>query len=68
MTTITDPLAKITRAVLPCRSCGKLVYFGFSENGKRTPYEVDLDGNPTRINHFKTCPDPKRWTKRSTKR
>lgn len=63
MTTILDPARRVHTTVLPCRSCKKPIYFSLNEKGKRTPYEVDAEGQPTRINHFLACPDRRRWKK-----
>lgn len=64
MTTVYDAARQVTTPVLACRSCGKPVYFSFTGAGKRAPFDVDSDGNPSRVIHFTTCPDAKRWTKR----
>jgi len=64
VTVVRDPVLGVHTSVLPCRSCNRLVYFSLSEKGRRTPFEVDADGKPTRINHFATCPDAKVWRKK----
>ena len=64
MTTVRDEVRGVYTSVLPCRSCGQAVYFSLSEKGKRTPYEVDEAGFPTRINHFTRCPKARKWTKK----
>ena len=61
---VRDPLRDVLCPVLPCRSCQKPVYFGYSDKGKRTPFELDEAGLPTRTNHFSTCPDRNLWRKK----
>jgi len=68
VTVIYDPAVKVHTAVLPCRSCQQLVYFSLANSGKRTPFEVDDQGQPTRVNHFTTCPQAKTWSQRSKRR
>ena len=61
---VRDPRRDVLCPILPCRSCAQPVYFGFSELGKRVPFEIDEAGEPTRVNHFSKCPDGKRWRKK----
>jgi len=65
VTVVRDEVLGVFTHVLPCRSCGQLVYFSLSNKGKRTPFEVDERGEATRINHFSKCPDAKVWRKRT---
>jgi len=46
-----------------CRSCGAEMVWGKTAAGKACPFDV-IDGKPTHISHFSTCPDAKRWSKR----
>ena len=63
MTTVTDPKSGVTAAVHECRSCHAPVYWGFTEKGKRCPYDV-VDGTATRTSHFTTCPQAQAWSKK----
>lgn len=63
MSTVKNPLTNTTTLVMPCRSCGQSVYWGFTAKGKRCPYDV-VDGEATTVSHFTTCPDAKQWSKR----
>lgn len=54
VSTITDPMSGLTSAVKSCKVCSQPIYFGFTEKGKRCPFDV-VDGNPTRTSHFTTC-------------
>jgi hypothetical protein len=67
MTVIYDPARRVHTEALPCRSCRTLVYFSFTSGGKRAPFEVDAEGNPTRTLHFLNCPDRERWTRHKRK-
>jgi hypothetical protein len=64
MTTVYDPLRRITTPVLACRSCGTPVYFGLTVGSKRAPFELGRAGEATRTLHFLNCPDSRRWTNR----
>jgi hypothetical protein len=61
MTTVYDEAVGRTTSVLPCRVCGKPVYFSLTENGKRCPYDL-VDGRPTRTSHFTSCANVREWT------
>jgi hypothetical protein len=50
----------MTTAAAICRSCHAPISWGESANGKRTPYDV-VDGKPTTVSHFATCPDRDQW-------
>ena len=63
MTTIVDPKTQILKLVERCRSCGAHIYWSTTDAGKLCPFDL-ADGQPTRESHFKTCNDPKRWSKR----
>jgi hypothetical protein len=63
MTVVTDPLSGNSAAVMPCRSCKQPVYWGYTEKGKRCPFNV-VDGQPTRESHFTTCPQARQWSKK----
>jgi hypothetical protein len=39
-----------------------MIAWGDSPTGKRTPYDV-VDGQPTTVSHFTTCPDAKAWSR-----
>lgn len=56
MTTITDPRSGVTALVKPCKVCNQPIYFGFTDKGKRCPFDV-IDGQPTRTSHFVSCPE-----------
>lgn len=60
MTTVTDPRTNASALVKPCKLCGAPMYFGYTEAGKRCPYDV-VDGEPTRVSHFTTCPKVGTW-------
>ena len=62
MTTVRDPVRGVLAPVLPCRVCQKPVYFGWTAKGKRNPYDVDEEGEPTRVSHFTTCAEVRTWT------
>ena len=55
----------MTSATTTCRSCHAPIAWGDSPTGKRTPYDV-VDGRPTTISHFATCPDAKTWSRNGT--
>jgi len=55
----------MTSATTTCRSCHAPIAWGESATGKRTPYDV-VDGHPTTISHFTTCPDAKTWSRNGT--
>lgn len=63
MATLIDPRTGRATLVLPCRSCGKPVYFGFTKAGKRCPYDV-IEGEPTDTSHFTTCTEPGKWSRK----
>lgn len=67
MRMVRDPARKVFTQVLACRSCGKPCYFSLTSGGKRAPFEIDADGEPTRTLHFTTCPDARRWSNRRLK-
>lgn len=48
--------------VSTCRSCAAPVVWR-ERNGKRHPYDV-VDGTPTDVSHFRTCPDRDTWSKK----
>ncbi len=62
MAVVTDPKSGASALVKPCKLCGAPLYFGFTEAGKRNPYDV-VDGQPTRTSHFTTCPNVADWRK-----
>jgi hypothetical protein len=64
MAIVTDPRTGRRALIMACRSCNKPVYWGYTAKGKRCPYDVTEDGEPTEVSHFTTCNDPKRWSKR----
>jgi hypothetical protein len=49
--------------VVHCKSCGALIWWGYTPAGKANPFDV-VDGARTAITHFSTCPDAPRWTKK----
>ena len=63
MTVITDPKTNILKHVDPCRSCAAPVYWSTTDAGKLCPFNV-VDGEPTRVSHFTTCPEARNWTKK----
>jgi hypothetical protein len=60
--TVYDEVTQVTRPVMACRVCGKPVYFSLTAKGKRCPYDVDDDGQPTRTSHFTSCARVREWT------
>ena len=52
----------MTSATTTCRSCHAPIAWGDSPSGKRTPYDV-VDGHPTNVSHFTSCPDAKTWSR-----
>lgn len=56
MTVVTDPRTGSSALVKPCKLCNAPMYFGFTDAGRRCPFDV-VDGEPTRISHFTTCPN-----------
>ncbi len=60
MTTVTNPKTGNQTLVMACRVCNALVYFGFTANGRRCPFDV-IDGQPTEISHFTSCPRVSDW-------
>jgi hypothetical protein len=65
MTVVHDPARDVYTQVAACRSCGAPVYWSLTTAGKRAPFDVDADGQPTRTNHFATCPHAAAWSKRA---
>jgi hypothetical protein len=61
---VRDPGRGVLTPVLACRSCKAPVYFGYGTSGRRTPFNLDDNHQPTRVSHFTTCSDPKRWSKK----
>jgi hypothetical protein len=66
MTVVRDPALDVMTSVTVCRSCRAQVYWSLTDRGKRAPFDVK-DGQPTRINHFTTCPDARQWSMRKQK-
>jgi hypothetical protein len=64
MTTVRDPKTDRLTLVQACRVCRRPVYFGYTAKGKRCPYDVTEDGEPTEVSHFTSCPNVREWTKR----
>jgi hypothetical protein len=64
MTTVTDPKTGVTARVAECKSCHQAIYWGYTAAGKRCPYDVSAEGEPTTSSHFASCPHAKQWTKR----
>lgn len=60
MTTIIDPKSKLATQLKNCKVCDEPIYFGFTDKGKRNPYDV-IDGEPTRVSHFGTCSQVERF-------
>lgn len=61
MAVVKDPLTDASALVIACRVCKAPVYFGYTEKGRRCPYDV-VDGEPTRVSHFTTCTNVREWT------
>jgi hypothetical protein len=61
MTTVVDPRTQKIALVKPCAVCRKPIYFGYTRAGKRCPYDVTEDGEPTEVSHFTTCPNIRQW-------
>jgi hypothetical protein len=55
----------MTSAPTTCRSCHAPIAWGESATGRRTPYDV-VDGQPTNVSHFTTCPDARTWSRNGT--
>ena len=49
--------------VVQCKSCHASVWWGSTRSGAQCPFDV-LEGRHTRVSHFATCPDARRWSKR----
>lgn len=64
MATLIDPRTGRAALVQACRSCNKPVYFGFTKAGKRCPYDVTPEGEPTETSHFTTCTEPGKWSRK----
>jgi hypothetical protein len=62
MTTVKDPKTGRFALVQFCRVCFQAIYFGYTVNGKRCPYDLNEQGEPTEISHFTTCPKVREWT------
>lgn len=49
--------------VTACRSCGAAIYFAQTKNHRLGPFDMVGD-TPTDVSHFKTCNDPKRFSRK----
>ena len=47
-----------------CRSCDARIWWGWTRNEKRNPYDVTEEGY-TNTSHFATCPNARQHTKRA---
>ncbi len=48
-----DLKARVTR----CSACQRLIWFGFTQNGRRCPFDFDpVTNKRTAITHWSTCP------------
>ena len=63
MNVVRDERLDIYTPVKACRKCEHAVYWSLNERGRRTPYEVDAQGFPTRTDHTATCPFAPAWRK-----
>jgi hypothetical protein len=45
-----------------CKACGALIWFGYTNAGKRCPFDV-VDGARTAITHFSTCKNVRQFTR-----
>jgi hypothetical protein len=61
MATVRDPKTGRIALVQQCRVCHKPLYFGYTKLGKRCPYDITDEGEPTEISHFTTCARVKDW-------
>ena len=55
---VIDEQAPIKR----CKVCPALVWFGFTANGKRNPFDV-IDGQRTAVTHWSTCKNVRAFEK-----
>jgi hypothetical protein len=62
MATVKDPETGRDALLQLCRVCFKQIYFGYTAKRRRCPYDVDENGEPTRVSHFTTCPNVRQWT------
>jgi len=68
-TRVRDPLPwsdQETARVIRCRSeaCRMPVYWSVTQLGKPCLFDVDEEGTATDVSHFKTCKEPKRFTRK----
>lgn len=47
-----------------CQSCHALIWWGTTVNGKRCPYDYDVEQRATNTAHFATCPQARQWSKK----
>jgi hypothetical protein len=50
-----------------CQACGQMLAFVKTPSGKAAPMEVDGEGNVTPVNHFSTCVDAKRFSRKGAR-
>jgi hypothetical protein len=62
--TVRDPKTNVLTLVQPCKVCHRSIYFGYTAKGKRCPYDITDEGEPTEVSHFTTCPNIRDWTDR----
>lgn len=61
-TTETEPGRVLVRR--RCRACGRPLAFVVLPSGRAAPMEVAPDGTVTDVNHFATCPQARRFSRR----
>lgn len=62
----TPPVASVL-FLRRCEACGQKLAFVRTASGKAAPMEIDADGNVTTVNHFTTCPEARRFSRRGSK-
>lgn len=55
MTSVRDEARGVFALVRPCSKCQASVYRSLTGRGKQALFNVDADGNPTRVLHSSSC-------------
>ena len=55
MTSVRDEARQVFTPVRPCKQCQASVYLSLTGRGTQALFNIDADGNPTRVLHSSTC-------------
>lgn len=58
------PAPTVTERVTQCRSCAAPVVWRPTSRGGKAPHDV-VDGVCNGVNHFTTCPDAAKWSRKN---